>query len=336
MSIKNLVGFEDHKLGYHKSKQNLHFHSGKTQISSLKNQKTFGIGNLEIISLKDLRGRISKIEPEPGRINSFEPTPSGTDVGKLLIDPRNSNSTFQVASQFNLLEMVHPSFNPEKGVGVYWRDNTQGPACCKRTIGASLFRNYYVKMSDGQLGQTENNQINCLDDFMSYINSDDEIHWDYKNGYVLIDEINISSINEKLSEISNSEREHLKGLLKVGIHRDVQTNNNQDTLDHNVNLVLCSAFPLGSYNSISANKGSLLCQLILEATYEATIISAILNRSEMSEKLYLTKVGGGVFRNKPEWIAHAMQMARDKYKKYGLEIHLVNWKPMENEYKVMK
>jgi hypothetical protein len=43
--------------------------------------------------------------------------------------PENAGATFQVASQFNLLEMVSPDVMPEDGVTRYEYDRTRGPAC---------------------------------------------------------------------------------------------------------------------------------------------------------------------------------------------------------------
>ena len=48
------------------------------------------------------------------------------DVQKHLTDPTNQNSLFQVASQFNLLEMASPAMTPERGVDIYYNDPTQG------------------------------------------------------------------------------------------------------------------------------------------------------------------------------------------------------------------
>ena len=48
------------------------------------------------------------------------------DVKKHLTDPTNQNSLFQVASQFNVLEMASPAMTPERGVDIYYNDPTQG------------------------------------------------------------------------------------------------------------------------------------------------------------------------------------------------------------------
>ena len=51
------------------------------------------------------------------------------NVAKLHADPALSGSVFQVASQFNVLEMVSPDVGPDAGVTGYVHDRTQGPAC---------------------------------------------------------------------------------------------------------------------------------------------------------------------------------------------------------------
>lgn len=40
--------------------------------------------------------------------------------------PSNAGAVFQVASQFNCLEMVGPGSRPEDGVTIYSKDHTQG------------------------------------------------------------------------------------------------------------------------------------------------------------------------------------------------------------------
>eukprot|EP00961_Rhodomonas_salina_P056787 762973-Rhodomonas_salina.2 len=82
------------------------------------------------------------------------------------MDPANAGSVFQVASQFNCLEMVGPGERPEDGITQYFLDKTQGPgssascihafyaasiadfahrktACAMACPAATLFRNYF-------------------------------------------------------------------------------------------------------------------------------------------------------------------------------------------------
>ena len=54
------------------------------------------------------------------------------DVRQMNRQPANAGALFQVASQFNLLEMTGPAVTPEEGVTRYQGDPTQGPACANR------------------------------------------------------------------------------------------------------------------------------------------------------------------------------------------------------------
>jgi hypothetical protein len=64
-----------------------------------------------------------------------------------------TSALFQVASQFNALEMVAPNITPEDGVTRYQHDRTQGPACAIAAGAATIYRNYFVPVAGG-IGQT--------------------------------------------------------------------------------------------------------------------------------------------------------------------------------------
>lgn len=51
------------------------------------------------------------------------------DISLFIRNIALQGSLFQVASQFNVLEMVSPDVGPEAGVTIYENDHTQGPAC---------------------------------------------------------------------------------------------------------------------------------------------------------------------------------------------------------------
>jgi hypothetical protein len=68
------------------------------------------------------------------------------DAMELILDRRNAGSVFQVASQFNCLEMVNPTRTPEDGITSYCYDKTQGPACAIACPAATLYRNYLWPM----------------------------------------------------------------------------------------------------------------------------------------------------------------------------------------------
>jgi hypothetical protein len=55
------------------------------------------------------------------------------DVWRMHLLPENAGALFQLASQFNLLEMTGPEVPRENGVvTIYQHDHTQGPACAIR------------------------------------------------------------------------------------------------------------------------------------------------------------------------------------------------------------
>ena len=49
-------------------------------------------------------------------------------------------------------------------------------------------------------------------------------------------------------------------------------------------------------------------------------------------KIYLTKVGGGVFGNPSEWIEDSIRSALEKFKDYPLDVYLVHYGSIEQSY----
>lgn len=95
-------------------------------LKSHVNGKVMVCGQLETPSLAELRERVHSSGYEVGKISVREIV---ANVQDLHINKSNADSLFQVASQFNLLEMVSPNVTPERGVGIYENDPTQGRLC---------------------------------------------------------------------------------------------------------------------------------------------------------------------------------------------------------------
>jgi len=109
--------------------------------TSLVNGRTFTCGRLETPSLGELRHRVAR---SPGATGRLSVTERVADVSDLHAEGTNAGCLFQVASQFNLLEMVSPRVTPEQGVGIYENDPTQGPACAIAAGVGTIYRNYFV------------------------------------------------------------------------------------------------------------------------------------------------------------------------------------------------
>ena len=107
------------------------------------------------------------------------------DVQGFHTELSNSGALFQVASQFNLLEMVSPTVTPEEGVGIYENDRTQGPACAIAAGAGTIYRNYFVPCN-GQIGQSADHQIDCLADIGKSLNNTQNRLWRMQNGYALV------------------------------------------------------------------------------------------------------------------------------------------------------
>ena len=116
-----------------------------TRLRSLINGRSYGIGELELVSLRDLR---AMAEPSAVRGRLSVSVLTG-DVGQMHHWPENAEALFQVASQFNLLEMTSPTVTPEDGVTRYQHDRTQGPACAIAAGAATIYRNYFAPV-DGR------------------------------------------------------------------------------------------------------------------------------------------------------------------------------------------
>jgi hypothetical protein len=318
MGTKRLLGFSDSRVGYEKTKQNLEFNGAS--VCSLVNGQSFDIGEFELLTLTELRARVSAIQSEgtderfgsPNRV--VHNRPEQENVQDYMKDPDYNHALFQVASQFNLLEMASPHMTPEDGVDVYWSDPTQGPACATATVGATLFRNYFVE-HDGQAGQTKGHQINGLKGVLERLDVVDGEHYVYENGYVRLGKEEFQACSLKIDSMTDVERDDLMGELTVGIHWGCQVNNRDHGLDQRVSLILCSGLPLGTYKraGVDRDDAEALGRLVQDGMQEATILAGALNFVKYGvSDVVLTKLGNGVFGNPLHWVVAARNRALDR------------------------
>ena len=288
-------------------------------MTSLVNAQSYQCGTLEVRSLKELRKKVSSLNQFNYKISVSEVI---GDVQELHKDKDNTGALFQVASQFNLLEMINPNRTPEMGVGIYENDLTQGPACAVACGAGTIYRNYFVKVNR-KTGQTSNNQIDCLSGIGKALGNNDSSLWEMQNGYALANEHGLENISKQIQSLSDSKYDKLLGELKVGIQWNTQVT--LDNCKHAVSQIYCSALPV-SYSDYSADQWSEFAQLILNATYEATLYAGVLNYLETgNNKVYLTLVGGGAFGNRESWIISAIERALNKFSKMPLDIKVVSY-----------
>lgn len=276
-------------------------------------------GKLEIPSLKELREKVERLSVPRGRIKLTEVV---GDVGLLHTRLENEGSLFQVASQFNLLEMVSPKETPEQGINRYEYDHTQGPACAIACGAGTIFRNYYVQL-ENQIGQTSSLQIDTLLDLGNALGNQDNQLWTRSNGYALCSKSGLDEISKLLDNLSDLERDKLRSKLRVGIQWDTQVT--RGGCEHLVSQVYASALPV-AYSEHSNEQWSEFAKLILEAAYEATLLVAVINAHRTGKNgVYLTLLGGGAFGNSDDWIFSAISRAVNLLKNIPLEINVVSY-----------
>ena len=320
MWFEDLVGFKE--VSAKNVRDNI-FVDGKNLISKV-NGKSYQYGTLEIPTLKELKDQ-SPLGIYKGSIKVSELV---GDVQEVHCDPQNRNALFQAASQFNLLEMVGPHISPERGVGVYDRDYTQGPACAIACGAGTIYRNYFVPIQK-QIGQTLSTQIDCLELIGKELDNEELLLWEMTNGYALANKEGLVNINFQISNLSLKQREQLKEKLKIGIQWNTEVTASKSK--QIVSQAYCSALPV-AYSHVDSFYWESFAKLILEATYEATLHTALINFEKTDcNKVFLTLVGGGAFGNHVDWISDSMIKAISKFRNTPLDIKIISYGTSNND-----
>ena len=280
----------------------------RESMRSLANGRRLVCGRLETPSLCELRARVGEFSG--GRTTLREVV---ADVQQLHVE--NAEALFQVASQFNLLEMVSPGMTPEYGVGIYERDKTQGPACAIACGAGTIYRNYFVP-ANGKVGQSADNQIDCLADVGAALGGG---LWQMRNGYAM-------AFEEGLRVIArHPDLGSLRELLRIGVHWNTQVTLNGSN-EHLVSQAYCSALPV-AYSMLEADLWAPFGRMVLEAAYEATLCAAVLNaRATGNRTVFLTLLGGGAFGNPIEWILDAIARGLGLFREAGLDCAIVSYR----------
>jgi hypothetical protein len=290
-------------------------------LVSIRSGRRSAMGRLELLSLRTLRERVASLRPPDG-----PPTPNRLqsitgDVRRLHRHPDYAGALFQVASQFNLLEMLGPEVSPEEGVTRYAYDKTQGPACAMAAGAATIYRNYLVPVGGG-IGQTATRQLDALTDLRAALSSAlgraPSALWTMQNGYTRFEPDALEAVSTHLRSLDESDLDRLRATSCIGLHWDVEVTDIEP--GPLVSQAFCSALPLGGY-AFESKHWEPLARLVLEAAYEATLLAGVLNAHRgTSNTVLLTRVGGNAFSNPHQWIEAAMHRAIDRVRDCGLRI----------------
>lgn len=314
-----LTGFEE--AGYHETKDRLEVRDGR--LHSRANGRSFGIGTLELVSLDELRRRAGV----PGDAGGLKVDFIQADARRLHRRQESAGALFQVASQFNLLEMMDYRVTPEHGVAGYEGDPTQGPACAIAAGAATIFRNYFVPVGDS-IGQTRDRQLDGLADLGARLGAltarPVRDLWEMRNGYALCTKDGLAAIDAAVAGLDAEGLDTLRGLLRIGVHADVEVTDEPETPGQGVTQAFCSALPVSYQRSVPKALWATFASLVLEAAYEATLLCALENLARGgSQRVYLTRLGGGAFGNDDRWINDAIVRALDLARDWPLDVRIV-------------
>jgi len=297
-----------------------------------------------------------------GEARSLHSEPFAGILGKHQREdfPPENHYVFQAASQFNLLEFPHPRITPEAGIQNYIRDRTQGPACAVACAAGTAYRNYLVPMMNNkkendkssdvqQRGQTKDCQLNGmepLEDFLKSSTSLLKVPWRVQNGYVESEKQDLVALNALL-ESDPQLHDKLVSKLQIGVQEDAAVT---DTIRKEclVTQTYNSAISIG-YSSAPNRLWEPIARIVLQASYEATLLVAMLKSMELAKQkpttvtVLLTKVGGGVFQNDDSWICEAIGRAIHQVNSLvteplgmGLDIRIVHFGGVQEEYRLLE
>ena len=318
--FEKLTGFQE--AGYDETRRQLALEG--SLITSLENGRSYSAGTLELPSLASLRQRVEAGSGAAGRLRV---TLVSGDVRAMHREPGNVGALFQVASQFNMLEMISPDRTPADGVSIYEGDPTQGPACAMAAGAATIFRNYFAPV-DGVAGQTRDRQLDGLAELGAALSAATARPvaslWKMQNGYALCTRQGLDRIARYLGVIDSRKIDALRGLLRVGLHSDVEVTDAAKLPGPLVSQAFCSALPV-TYTRVPSIHWTAFATLVLEAAYEATLWAAVLNaRRGISNVVFLTRLGGGAFGNDEAWIHGAIARALHLAAGFDLDVRIVS------------
>lgn len=316
--FERLTGFRE--VGYEATRARLELEGGR--LRSTVNGESYAVGKLELASLRELR-----LAGE-GAGGSLKGSVVQGAVRGMHRNPAHAGALFQVASQFNLLEMIGPDVTPEDGVTRYEHDPTQGPACAIAAGAATIYRNYFAPV-DGRRGQTAARQIDGLADLASALSlatghPPAEL-WRMRNGYALAGTQGLDIVARHLRSLSAAGIDAMRDQIRIGLHWDVEATEADGPDRPLVSQAFCSALPL-AYCEPEAASWEPLARLVLEAAYEATLWAGVRNAARgVSNVVFLTRLGGGAFGNPGEWIDDAVARALNLFAAYDLDVRMVSF-----------
>lgn len=301
---------------------------GETLRSTVTGE-SWSIGRFTTPSLAELRAQVATLPAAGPTTLRHEAV---DDALALHARPGEEGALFQAASQFNCLEFPGPTTVPEDGVTGYAYDPTQGPACALAAAPAAVYRHLFVPVAGG-VGQARDRQIDNLAGVAARLALDPP-GWRSQNGYVDSTAADLARVDAALARVP---REEVLGALRIGLQSRVEVVfegrfRRVGGRRPHVTQAWCSALSCG-YSRAPLASWTELARIVLDATYEATLLAAAVDRAEGrgSGRCWLTFVGGGAFRNEAAWIHEAIGRSVARAQGLGLDVRLAHYQTIRRD-----
>jgi hypothetical protein len=237
------------------------------------------------------------------------------DASKYIVNTLGYCQMVQAASQCNGLEMIEIDVTPDRGIGVYINDATQGPAVALSAAPGTFIRNYWLTKQ-----------------LMAQFNSLHMYKISHTNGYLIWGD----RPGEVLAKLSNPQNEfHVR--VPYMLYTQVVGFNDGRSMGgykfHHTNKLVHQAYTSSAPIATYRNSGPLEQQrsavfYLLVAEFRSLIAMSILLwsidrslglNSYQVPTVDMSMIGAGVFKNPKDLVTAAMRAAMCYYKQYQVE-----------------
>ena len=146
-----------------------------------------------------------------------------------------------------------------------------------------------------------------------------------RNGYALCDQAGLEAISGYLAKLGPDESTRCAENLRIGVQSDVEVTDAPGERRPLVSQAFCSALPV-AYTHRARSPLAAFASLVLEAAYEATMWSAVLNaRRGASNVVLLTFLGGGAFGNEQSGFSAPCAGASKLVSSFDIDARIVSY-----------
>ena len=264
-------------------------------IEKLEADHGLHFGDCELRSIGDLRRENAQAGPFEGEACLRLLIDPNVDVKELQADQANAGAVFQVASNFNGLESQNV-FNDGNSLNRWAGVRAQGEQASVSAFPGAVYKKYChgpYKMLDG-LVQENVLQMDPQGVRVENVPGYDGLRQAYRN-------------------------------INVLVHREVSVTHggnfeNIIARSHTIHQVFTAALNLTRDIGFERGRRDECTYLILDAAYEGTLRAAVDLRAR---KVFLTLVGGGVFRNPLRLVSEVIARSQGFIDNFNLDVTVV-------------